>query len=180
MALSYASPGVYVEEVDKGTKPIEAAGTSTAAFVGITAEASRKAIDAATGERVVVESRLNKPTLVTSWTQFTDIFGGFTSGAYLPDAVYGYFANGGGPCYITSLRALDESTGDVKAATASIPADKGTSFRVTAKAAGPAGNNLVVSIKAGDDDTFNMSVGGPTLINASGASRDIFLAKYAP
>ncbi len=162
MALSYASPGVYVEEVDKGTKPIEAAGTSTAAFVGITAEASRKAIDAATGERVMVESRLNKPTLVTSWTQFADIFGGFTSGAYLPDAVYGYFANGGGPCYITSLRALDESKGDVKAATASISAEKGTAFRVTAKAAGPAGNNLVVSIKAGDDDTFTMSVGGQT------------------
>ena len=41
MALSYASPGVYVEEVDKGTKPIEAVGTSTAAFIGMTAEASR-------------------------------------------------------------------------------------------------------------------------------------------
>ena len=113
MALSYASPGVYVEEVDRGTKPIEAVGTSISAFVGITAEASMKAIDAATGERVVVESRLNKPTLVTSWTQFTDIFGEFVSGAFLPDAVYGYFANGGGPCYITSLRALSESEGDV-------------------------------------------------------------------
>jgi len=162
MALSYASPGVYVEEVDKGTKPIEAAGTSTAAFIGITAEASRKAIDAATGERVAVESRLNKATLVTNWTQFSDIFGGFTSGAYLPDAVYGYFTNGGGPCYVTSLRALNEAEGDVKAASASIPAEKGTAFRVTAKAAGPAGNNLVVSIKAGDDDTFSMSVGGQT------------------
>jgi phage tail sheath protein FI len=63
MALSYASPGVYVEEVDRGTKPIEAVGTSMAAFVGITAEASLKAIDAATGERTVVESKLNKPTL---------------------------------------------------------------------------------------------------------------------
>ena len=65
MALSYASPGVYVEEVDRGTKPIEAVGTSIAAFVGITAEASMKAIDAATGERVVVESRLNKIPLGT-------------------------------------------------------------------------------------------------------------------
>jgi hypothetical protein len=109
MALSYASPGVYVEEVDRGTKPIEAVGTSTAAFIGITAEASLKAIDAATGQKVVIESRLNKATLVTSWTQFTEIFGEFVSGAYLPDAVYGYFSNGGGPCYVTSLRALNES-----------------------------------------------------------------------
>src|SRR3972149_8380261 len=98
MALSYASPGVYVEEVDRGTKPIEAVGTSTAAFVGITAEASLKAINPATGERVVVESRLNKATLVTNWTQYSDIFGEFISGAYMPEAIYGYFANGGGPC----------------------------------------------------------------------------------
>jgi len=69
MALSYASPGVYVEEVDRGTKPIEPVGTSIAAFIGITAEASLKAINPATGERVVVESRVNKATLVTSWTQ---------------------------------------------------------------------------------------------------------------
>jgi len=108
MAVSYASPGVYVEEVDRGAKPIQAVGTSIAAFVGITAEASRKALDPATGERVPVESRVNIATLVTNWTQFTDMFGGFVQGAFLPDAVYGYFANGGGPCYVVSLRALNE------------------------------------------------------------------------
>ena len=108
MATTYLSPGVYVEEVDRGTKPIEAVGTSTAAFIGITAEASRKAINPDTGEREAVESVLNKATLVTNWTQFADIFGGFVEGAYLPDAVYGYFANGGGACYVSSLRALNE------------------------------------------------------------------------
>lgn len=108
MATTYASPGVYVEQVDKGTKPIEAAGTSTAAFIGVTAEASRKTINPATGERVVAESLVNKPTLVTSWTQYTDLFGEFVDGAYTPDAVYGYFNNGGGPAYVVSLRALNE------------------------------------------------------------------------
>ena len=34
MASTYLSPGVYVEEVDRGTKPIEAAGTNTLAFLG--------------------------------------------------------------------------------------------------------------------------------------------------
>jgi phage tail sheath protein FI len=168
MAVTYASPGVYVEEVDRGPKPIEPVGASIAAFVGITAEASLKAVDPETGVRVPVESVLNKATLVTSWTQYTDIFGGFVSGAYLPDAVYGYFANGGGPCYVTSLRALSE--GDVKAETASvtIPADKGSSFKVTAKIPGPGGNNLTVTIKreVGDDDketgNFSMTVGGET------------------
>ncbi len=112
MALAYKSPGVYVEEIDRGTKPIEAAGTSIAAFIGITAEASYKKLDAATGKLAPdpdQESRLNKPTLVTNWTKFTEIFGEFMSNAYLPDAVYNYFANGGGPCYITSLRALNET-----------------------------------------------------------------------
>ena len=112
MALAYKSPGVYVEEIDRGTRPIEAAGTSTAAFIGITAEASFKKLDPATGKRIPdpdQESRLNKPTLVTNWTQFTEVFGEFVSNAFLPDAVYNYFANGGGPCYVTSLRALNEA-----------------------------------------------------------------------
>ena len=34
MATSYLSPGVYVEEVDRGTKPIEAVGTNTVGFLG--------------------------------------------------------------------------------------------------------------------------------------------------
>jgi phage tail sheath protein FI len=163
MALSYASPGVYVEEIERGTKPIEAVGTSTAAFVGITAEASRKSIDASTGEMVVTDSVLNESTLVTSWTQFVDIFGGLTPGAYLPYAVYGYFANGGGPCYITSLRALEEDKEQVQTAEVTIPSKgKTNSFTVSAKTAGPQGNKLSVTIKEGDEDTFSMSVGGET------------------
>jgi uncharacterized protein len=113
---NYLSPGVYVEEIDRGTKPIQAVGTSTAAFIGMTSEASRKAINPETGKREPVESRLNKPTLITGWTQFIDIFGDFAPGIYLPDAVYGYFANGGGSCYVISLRALKEPAAPPKPA----------------------------------------------------------------
>lgn len=163
MAQTYLSPGVYVEEVDRGTKPIEAVGTSLAAFVGITAEASLKAIDPKTGERVVVESRLNKPTLITSWTQYSDVFGEFVSGAYLPYAVYGFFANGGSSCYVTSLRALDEG-GDVQKAEATVTGKgKGNAFKVAAKAAGPDGNKLTVAIKATGEEEFTMSVAGQTV-----------------
>lgn len=162
MALNYASPGVYVEEIDRGTKPIEAVGTSTAAFVGITAEASLKAIDSVTGTKIATESLLNKATLVTSWTKFVDLFGGLTPGAYLPDAVYGYFTNGGGACYVTSLRALAEGEGHVKAAEVTVPAKtKGNSFKVTAKVPGPDGNKLTVNIKM-EEETFTISVGGET------------------
>ncbi|MCJ7549272.1 MAG: phage tail sheath subtilisin-like domain-containing protein [Anaerolineae bacterium] len=157
----YKSPGVYIEEVDRGTKPIEAAGTSMTAFIGITAEASVKQIDPATGDRVPVKSVLNAPTLVTSWTQFVGTFGDFTLGAYLPDAVYGYFANGGGACYVVSLRALNEGESAVAAAAATIPTSgRGNSFNVTAKT--PGSSTLSVTIKAGENDTFSVTIGGET------------------
>jgi uncharacterized protein len=157
----YKSPGVYIEEVDRGTKPIEAAGTSMTAFIGITAEASVKQIDPATGDRVPVKSVLNTPILVTSWTQYVSTFGEFTAGAYLPDAVYGYFANGGGPCYIVSLRALAETDDDAEAASATIPTSgRGNAFKVTAKTPGP--SDLQVTVKAGEEETFSVTVGGET------------------
>ena len=161
MALTYASPGVYIQEVDKGTKPIEVVGTSMAAFVGITSQASLKAFDLVTGERVVMESCLNKPMLVANWSQFVDTFGNFTPGAFLPDAVYGYIANGGAACYVTSIMALEEG-GKVKAAEAAIPAAKGTSFKVTAKIPGPQGNELVAVVKLTGEDVFSLTVAGET------------------
>jgi hypothetical protein len=51
MATSYLSPGVYVEEVDRGTKPLEMVGTSTAAFVG----------ESSVGP-------VNEPVLCTNWS----------------------------------------------------------------------------------------------------------------
>ncbi len=81
----YLSPGVYVEEVDRGSKPIEGVGTSVAAFVGFTEKGPRQA------------------TLVTNWQQYVDTFGSFIEGAYLPTSVYGYFLNGGGRCYIQRI-----------------------------------------------------------------------------
>ncbi|MEZ4646909.1 MAG: phage tail sheath subtilisin-like domain-containing protein [Chloroflexota bacterium] len=163
MPATYVTPGVYVEEVDKGSKPIEAAGSSMAAFVGLTAEASLKVIDPETGARVPVESVVNKATLVTNWTQFQNIFGGFTSGAFLPDAVYGYFNNGGGPCYVTSIRALNESA--ATAASVTVPATgRGKSFVLTAKTAGPGGNDIEVTIKNEGEkgETFSLTIGKVT------------------
>ena len=49
---------------------------------------------------MLTEDLLNKPQLVTNWTQYVQKFGGFVEGAYLPHAVYGYFHNGGSRCYV--------------------------------------------------------------------------------
>ena len=80
----YLSPGVYVEEVDRGPKPIEGVGTAMAAFVGFSEKAElTREID---GE-MVVENLLNRPQLVTNWTQFVERFGGFVPGLRMPLAV---------------------------------------------------------------------------------------------
>ena len=102
----YLSPGVYVEEVDRGPKPIEGVGTAMAAFVGFTekAEVARE-ID---GE-MVIENLLNRPQLVTNWTQFVERFGGFVAGVNLPQSVYGYFTNGGSRCYVVSVRTFPKA-----------------------------------------------------------------------
>jgi len=78
----YLSPGVYVEEVDRGSKPIEGVGTAVAAFIGFTEKGPREA------------------QLVTNWEQYRTIYGDFIEGAYLPTSIYGYFLNGGTRAYI--------------------------------------------------------------------------------
>ena len=41
---SYQSPGVYVEEVSSGARPIQAVGTSIAAFVGLAPVNPKRAV----------------------------------------------------------------------------------------------------------------------------------------
>jgi len=102
----YLSPGVYVEEVDRGPKPIEGVGTAMAAFVGFSEKAQlMRQID---GE-LVTEDLLNRPQLVTNWSQYRERFGGFVEGAYLPHAVFGYFNNGGGRCYVISVKTIGKA-----------------------------------------------------------------------
>ena len=102
----YLSPGVYVEEVDRGPKPIEGVGTAMAAFVGFTEKAEMvREVD---GE-LVVENLLDRPQLVTNWTQFVERYGGFVSGVNLPQSVYGYFTNGGSRCYVVSVRTFPKA-----------------------------------------------------------------------
>ncbi|HYH51115.1 MAG TPA: phage tail sheath C-terminal domain-containing protein [Acidimicrobiia bacterium] len=99
---TYLTPGVYVEEVDTGSKPLSAVGTAVAAFVGFTAKAPLDDPDDPDGLR---------PRLVTNWSQFERLYGGFAPGAMLPHAVYGYFNNGGGLCYIVRV-AHEKPTGE--------------------------------------------------------------------
>jgi phage tail sheath protein FI len=137
----YLSPGVYMEEVDKGSKPIEAIGTALAGFVGFAAQGP-----------------VGCPTLVTSWTQFTETFGGFLPDAYLAHAVYGYFNNGGSRAYITRLPGGDEAdkatdgrtrVPRLTMPTLSLPGATGSlaeAIRIRPKDEGQTGENIIVEV----------------------------------
>jgi len=109
----YLAPGVYVEEVPSAVKPIAGVGTSTAGFIGVSANITR-AWDPAkrtgmparpTGEAYQQAAALS-PQPVNSWTEFTQKFGDIQdANQYLAHAVYGFFNNGGTRCWVTRIAA---------------------------------------------------------------------------
>ncbi|MCC6456794.1 MAG: phage tail sheath family protein [Caldilineaceae bacterium] len=135
----YLSPGVYVEEVDRGPKPIQGVGTAMACFIGFTEKAQ---IERVVNGETIVEDLLNKPQLVTNWTQYVERFGGLVQGAYLPHAAYGYFLNGGTRCYVLSVKTIP------KAQTTLLGTDGKPYLTVQAKQAGFDGLRLRVRVDA--------------------------------
>src|SRR6266851_1313890 len=99
----YLYPGVYVEELDTGNKPIEGVSTSTVGFLGI----------ATRGPTI--------PTFITSYTEFVRTFGGHMQNefgqptAYLAYGVEGFFQNGGLRCWVARV-----TSGTAKASTAEL------------------------------------------------------------
>ena len=82
MPLSvYQTPGIYMEEVSTGARPIQAVGTSTAGFVG-------QAPDPA--------AHVNEGVAINNWSQFLKEFAPEKSvSTPLSHAVFGFFQNGG-------------------------------------------------------------------------------------
>jgi len=136
---TYLSPGVYMEEVSSGSKPIEGVGTAVAAFVGF-----------------CEKGPVNEPTLVTNWTQYVATFGEFVEGSYLAHSVYGYFLNGGGAAYVVRIGANGEGDGDTSkplTARAELPGADGSKapFTATALETGAAGDDISVEVADASD-----------------------------
>lgn len=82
----YLHPGVYIEEIERGPKPVDGVPTSTAAILG---ETERGSIT---------------PRLVTSYKDFQRWFGNvYNQNKFLPYAANGFFENGGKRAYICRL-----------------------------------------------------------------------------
>src|SRR5213594_4431362 len=90
MPLStYLAPGIYMEEVSTGPRPIQAVGTSTAGFVG---------------EAPAGKAYLNEARAINNWSQFVKEFVSEGSASTsLSHAVYGFFLNGGRRCYVVNV-----------------------------------------------------------------------------
>jgi phage tail sheath protein FI len=90
------TPGVYIEEVSGGVKPIQGVGTSTAAFIG---EAARGIPDRA--------------TFVTGFNEYERFFGGHRRNAagFLAQSVQAFFNAGGRRAYVVRVLPASATTG---------------------------------------------------------------------
>jgi phage tail sheath protein FI len=124
----YLAPGVYVEEIERGPKPIEGVATSTAAFLGAT------------------ERGPSRPRLVTSYAEYLRYFGGiYADDAYVPYAVRTFFDNGGRRTYIARISGPNAATATVDVA----------GFTLTAIGVGAAFNRVQVRIEPGTTKDSN-------------------------
>jgi phage tail sheath protein FI len=92
----YLSPGVYIEEISGGVKPIEGVSTSTAGIVGA-------------AERGPAETML-----ITSWLEYQRWYGGYVFDvSYMPHAVEGFFNNGGQRIFVRRVGGGQATTGPI-------------------------------------------------------------------
>ncbi|SPH24303.1 Putative prophage major tail sheath protein [Defluviimonas aquaemixtae] len=98
---NYQTPGVYVEEVSTGAKPIGMVGTSTAAFLGAAPRAG---------------AHVGKPRPCHNWSQFVaDYAEADSTSNDLAVAVQGFFLNGGGRCFIVNTGTEADLAGGLEA-----------------------------------------------------------------
>jgi uncharacterized protein len=130
-------PGVYVEEVSSGVRPIAAASTSIAAFIGV---AERGPVGAA--------------VKVFNFTEYQNRYGGFLSGSFLSHAVYQFFNNGGTQCYIVRVAGLNAATANIVLRDRAVTNPQ-ASLTIFANSPGVWGNQLAVVIANGTNDSVN-------------------------
>jgi uncharacterized protein len=90
MAMNFTTPGIYIEEVPSGPRPIQAVGTSTAAFVGVAPD---------------LKAPKNQAFACNNWSEFVRKFASNENPQSTPlsQAVYGFFLNGGRRCWVVAI-----------------------------------------------------------------------------
>ncbi len=151
---TYTAPGVYVEEVPSSQKVLTSAPTAVAAFVGFTEKAPQDDPNDPQGLA---------PRLVTSWTQYEKLYGGFAPGAVLPLSVYGYFLNGGTQAYIVRVPNAEPAGEPARAAIPAADRALGSPLKIESVEPDAPLTVVVESAEPTDEDEdgpapFNLSV----------------------
>jgi len=143
---SYLHPGVYIEEIESGAKPIEAVATSTGVFIGYT-----------------TKGPLGEVTSISQFDDYKKVFGGIreiassSQGDPMGFAIQTFYLNGGGNAYV--IRLANNGVGDE--ALSKAVGTLGALLTVTAVNEGSWANDLIVvfTIKDESDSTFSVEIG---------------------
>jgi len=79
------APGIYQQFDTVAPPPLSIANTRIAGVVGTTQKGP-----------------MNEPTRITSWDEFTEIYG-YTADSYTSDSMFGFFRNGGTDCWMVRV-----------------------------------------------------------------------------
>ena len=155
---TYLHPGVYIEEIPSGSKPIEGVGTSTAAFVGY-----------------ATKGPIGEPNLISKWDDYDKEYGGIRNlqkakkGDPMGLSVAAFFQNGGAKAYIVRI-AEDwmrkvPATSHAEKAVGYLdnPLDNvtGSALKFTAVNEGTWANGIVVKMSASsiDSNLYDVAIG---------------------
>ena len=143
---SYLHPGVYLEEIASGSRPIEGVATSITAFVGFTHR----------GE-------VGIPKLIGKFDDYINEYGPIVENDPMGLAVQAFYLNGGGSAYICRLAGDTETAfndAEIKSETNSDPV-----LLINASSSGKWGNDLRFQIEKSYKNArfFNLVIG--TLID---------------
>jgi len=170
MATAVTYPGVYIQEIPSGVRPITGVATSITAFIGR-----------------AVRGPTDQATTINSFGDFQRIFGGLWSQSTLGFTVNDFFANGGSQAIIVRLYHADPSGNPPPASAASLNVGQ---LQFVAANSGKWGVNLRVTVDQNNiqpdvaaalgltpADLFNLTVvdtspGGSTEIYANLTVKD--------
>lgn len=153
---SYLHPGVYIEEIPSGSKPIEGVSTSTTAFVGAT-----------------FRGPVNSPTLIGTWDEYIAQFGDFNQRTGIADendatalAVRAFYQNGGKAAYICRMLG-----GDPTAASVTLQKSGADVLTVSASSPGSWADDLAVGVYQ-NGGGFDLAIG--TVTGSSFTAKEYF------
>jgi Bacteriophage tail sheath protein len=129
-------PGVYVEEVPSGVRPIAAVSTSVPGFIGL-----------------AEKGPVSEAVKVFNFTEYQNRYGGFLSYSYLSHAVFQFFNNGGTQCYVVRVIGANSATANIVLNDHATPAQ--ASLTIAASSPGAWGNRLAIVIADGSNDPAN-------------------------